>query len=76
MVITLLGEDLRGSSPSQADLTEWADAYGCRHPVLSDPGFGVGSRFVAGWSIGLPSTSLWRWVQRYWWPTRGRASRR
>jgi peroxiredoxin len=58
IVITLLGEDSGGATPNEADLREWADAFGIEHPVVADPGFGVAARFVTGSSISLPSTSL------------------
>lgn len=58
MVITLLGEDAGGRTPDTADLQDWADSFGIDHPVLADPGFGVGARFVNGSSLYLPSTSL------------------
>ena len=58
MVITLLGENIYGQSPSQSDLRAWAEAYGLNHPVVADPGFGVTARYVDGGSIYLPSTTL------------------
>lgn len=58
LIITLLGEDSGGSTPNQADLQSWANSFGLDHPVVADPGFGVGSRFVTGGSLYLPSTSL------------------
>jgi len=58
IVITLLGENTFGSTPSRSDLQTWADSFGIDHPVVADPGFGVGSRFVSGGSLYLPSTSL------------------
>jgi peroxiredoxin len=58
IVITLLGENSAGQSPSRGDLQTWADAFGIDHPVVADPGFGVGARFVTGGSLYLPSTSL------------------
>lgn len=58
LVITLLGENERGQTPSRSDLQGWASAFGIDHPVVADPGFGVASRFVNGGSLYLPSTSL------------------
>jgi peroxiredoxin len=45
IVITLLGEDEYGNAPDQADLMAWATAYGLKHPVLSDSGWGVSNRW-------------------------------
>ncbi len=58
IVVTLLGEDSFGQVPNQADLQDWANSFGIDHPVVADPGFGVGARFVSGGSLYLPSTSL------------------
>lgn len=58
IVITLLGENTFGQTPSQGDLQDWASSFGIDHPVVADPGFGVASRFVSGGSLYLPSTSL------------------
>lgn len=58
IVITLLGENLAGSAPSQSELEDWADQFGLNHPVVADPGYGVTTRFVDGGNIGLPSMSL------------------
>ncbi len=58
IVITLLGENTFGQTPSRGDLQTWADSFGIDHPVVADPGFGVGARFVTGGSLYLPSTSL------------------
>lgn len=58
IVITLLGEDTGGSTPSQAELEDWADQFGIDHPVVADEGFSVTSRFVDGGTIGLPSMTL------------------
>ncbi len=57
MVITLLGEDNSGETSDQADLAEWADTYGLHHPVVSDGGWGVTSRFVPA-SFGIPTMHL------------------
>jgi len=58
IVITLLGEDSFGQTPDQGDLQEWANSFGIDHPVVADPGFSVGARFVSGSALYLPSTSL------------------
>ena len=58
VVITLLGENGSSQAPTQADLQEWADAYGLTHPVVADPGYGVTTRFVLGSSIALPTMHL------------------
>ena len=58
LVITLLGENSFGQTPSQGDLQDWASSFGIDHPVVADPGFSVASRFVTGGSLYLPSTSL------------------
>ena len=58
IVITLLGENTGGSTPSQDELADWADQFGIEHPVVADEGFAVTSRFVDGGSIGLPSMDL------------------
>lgn len=57
IVITLLGENSFGQTPSKADLQDWANTFGIDHPVVADPGFSVGARFVSG-SLYLPSTTL------------------
>jgi len=58
VVITLLGENSAGRTPTQADLQSWANSFGIDHPVVADPGFNVGARFVSGGQLYLPSTSL------------------
>ena len=57
-MITLLGENTGGSTPSQSDLEDWADTHGLSHPVVADTNFGVAGAFVEGNSIGLPSFSM------------------
>lgn len=34
-----MGENNSGSTPSQGDLEDWADAFGLTIPVVADPGF-------------------------------------
>jgi len=58
MVITLLGENSAYELPDQSDLREWAEAYNIDHPVVADPGFGTAGRFIDGYYIYLPSTTL------------------
>ncbi len=58
MVITLLGENNAGATPSQDELMEWAEEFGLNHPVVADEGLSVTARFVEGNSIGLPSMDL------------------
>ena len=57
-MITLLGENNSGQTPSQGELQQWASQFGINHPVVADTGFGVTFRFVQGYSVGLPSMSL------------------
>ena len=38
-VITMIGENNYGQTPSQSDLMQWANTYGLTHPVVADPGF-------------------------------------
>lgn len=58
LVITLLGENLFGGSPSQAERQQWADAAGLTHPVVADPGWQVTARFISGSTIALPTMHL------------------
>jgi peroxiredoxin len=58
IVITLLGEDLSGRTPGQAELQEWADAFGLTHPVVADGGWGVTSRYLRSSSFSIPTMSL------------------
>jgi peroxiredoxin len=58
MVITLLGEDVDGSTASDEDLLEWATTFGITHPVLQDVGFTVASRYNGNASTQLPSNTL------------------
>ena len=52
-VITLLGEDYQGQSPSVADLQQWALDFGITHPVLADVGFNT----TAGYLLSSASYS-------------------
>jgi hypothetical protein len=54
-VITLLGEDLSGQTPTVAELRDWADTFGLTHPVVADPGWQVTARFLESYTIALPS---------------------
>lgn len=54
-MITLLGENISGRTPSVEDLADWADTFGLHHPVVADPNWQVTARFVDGYSIALPS---------------------
>ncbi len=45
MVITLLGENAGGNTPSQTDLESWATSYGLEHPVLADANWQVSNRW-------------------------------
>jgi hypothetical protein len=38
IIISMYAETYSGSTPTPADLTEWADQYGLTHPVVADPG--------------------------------------
>ena len=58
MVITLLGENEYGSTPSQADLQNWAYSFGIDHPVVADSGWAITSRYVTSSSIYLPTMHL------------------
>ena len=58
IVITLLGENSAGATPSQSELEDWANQFGLTHPVVADAGFGVTASFVTGGTIGLPSMDL------------------
>lgn len=55
MIITLLGEDMFGNAPSEAELLDWADSFGLEHPVLSDGNWGVTGRYLQGFSFGIPT---------------------
>jgi peroxiredoxin len=55
IVITLLGQNLAGGTPTKQELGEWADTFGLTHPVVADPGWGVTGRFVDGTTINLPA---------------------
>ena len=48
IVITLLGENIAGQTPSQQELKQWADDFGVDHPVVADANFDVTTRFVDG----------------------------
>ena len=58
MVITLIGENDAGETPSTADLLGWAEQYASDFPVVADANFAYTSKFIAGSSIGLPSMQL------------------
>ncbi len=58
MVITLLGENEYGSTPSQSDLQNWAYSFGIAHPVVADSNWLITSRFVSSSSIALPTMHL------------------
>ena len=58
MILSLMGENDSGSAPSIEDLESWVNSYGMDHPVVSDSGFGVTVRYIAGTSIELPSMHL------------------
>ena len=53
-MITLIGENSFGSTPSRADLEQWADTFGLTHPVVADPNWNTTVKY-AGFSFGLPS---------------------
>ena len=38
-VITLIGENYSGQTPSQSELMQFANQNGIAHPVVADPGF-------------------------------------
>ena len=58
MVITLIGENDGGQTPSTADLLGWAEEYASDFPIVADPNFAYTSKFIAGSNIGLPSMQL------------------
>jgi len=58
MVITLLGENMAGQTPSQGQLQEWAGSFNLNHPVVADDGMSVLFSYVEGNSVGLPSFSV------------------
>ena len=60
MVISLMGENNVGGVPTQSELQSWADSYGSTHPVLSDPNFGVTTRFLNSNTIAMPTGHLLR----------------
>ena len=45
-VITLLGENYQGQSPSIADLQQWASDFGITHPVLADVDFNTTASYL------------------------------
>ena len=53
----MLGQDIQGNTPDQADLALWASTYNLTHPVVADPGFGTGFAYSPDNSLGFPSFS-------------------
>ena len=53
-MITLVGENLQGTTPDVAGLQQWAQTFGLTHPVVADANWGVTVTY-AGSSFGLPS---------------------
>ena len=54
-----MAENDEGSTPTEDELLDWADTHlgdAPYHPVVADPGWGVGSRFEA--DGGIPSLTL------------------
>ena len=45
-VITLLGENSQGQSPSIGDLQQWALDFGITHPVLADVNFNTTASYL------------------------------
>ena len=45
-IITLLGENSQGQSPSIGDLQQWASDFGITHPVLADVGFNTTASYL------------------------------
>lgn len=58
IVISLMGENSNGGTPSRADLQSWANQLGVTHPVLADPNWEVTTRYLRTSSIYLPTESL------------------
>ena len=57
-MITLIGENNSGGTPSQGQLQQWANAFGSNHPVVADPGWQVTGRFLRSNTIALPTMHL------------------
>jgi len=55
VVMTLLGENEYGETPSLSDLQRWADEFGLNHPVLADPSYGVSARWAG---VYIPTMHL------------------
>ena len=53
-MITLIGENMAGGPPTQAQLQQWAQGFGLTHPVVADPGWNVTVSYT-GPSISLPA---------------------
>ena len=45
-VITMLGENNSGQTPSQSELMQWATQYGITHPVVADPNFDETAQYL------------------------------
>lgn len=58
VLITLLGENTVGETPTRRDLRDWADAFAIEHPVVADEGWAVTARFVDGGTLALPTMHL------------------
>ena len=62
-VMTMIGENNYGQTPSQADLMSWANQFGITHPVVADPNFDQTAQYLFAdpnfnGSFGLPSMQL------------------
>ena len=62
-VITMIGENADGLSPTQEDLQQWAADYGLTHPVVADPDYGAAVNYLFAnpnftGSISLPNMQL------------------
>ena len=57
-MITLIGENDFGQTPSEAELRGWANEFGINHPVVADDGFAYTYGFIDGGSFGLPSMHI------------------
>ena len=62
-MITMIGENNQGGTPSQSELQWWANQYNLTHPVVADPGFNETVQYLYGdpnfnGSFGLPNMQL------------------
>lgn len=58
MLISLMGQNVEGATPSQEELATWADTYGITHPVLADPNFTYSYSVDTDYTLAMPSATL------------------